>query len=145
MARFLYPFPRHILWKKCFLTDRDEMSTIYRRPSIDASYQVSVHLAQGFQRKRLKCEKLMDDAKWWQKLTLPLARWAKKYKRTNNDLQNIHIKLKIDLVGSMYGKSSIKIAHFVPIRWQKWLPQAILVSDWSISKNWESVFRGEDF
>ena len=28
------------------------------------------------------------DAKWWQKLTLPLARWAKKYKRTNNDLQN---------------------------------------------------------
>ena len=28
--------------------------------SIDASYQVSVHLAKGFQR-RLKCEKLTDD------------------------------------------------------------------------------------
>ena len=29
-------------------------------PSIDASYQVSVHLAEGFQR-RLKCEKLTDN------------------------------------------------------------------------------------
>jgi hypothetical protein len=26
-------------------------------PSIDASYQVPVHLAEGFQRRRLKCEK----------------------------------------------------------------------------------------
>jgi hypothetical protein len=40
--------------------DRDEMSNLYRGPSIDASYQVSVHLAEGFQR-RLKCEKLTDD------------------------------------------------------------------------------------
>jgi hypothetical protein len=40
------------------------------------SYQVSFHLAKGLQRRRLKCEKLTDD-KWWQKLTLPLARWAK--------------------------------------------------------------------
>ena len=31
------------------------------RPSIDASYQVSVHLAEKFQRRRLKCEKLTDD------------------------------------------------------------------------------------
>ena len=41
--------------------DRDEMSKIYRGPSIDVSYQVSVHLAKGFQMRRLKCEKLMDD------------------------------------------------------------------------------------
>ena len=87
------------------------MSNLYREPSIDASYQVSAHLAKGFQRRRLKCEKLRDDrqrttddgrkfniisfkqillpnndkrirhkffSKWWQKLTLPLARWAKK-------------------------------------------------------------------
>ena len=33
----------------------------YRGPSIDASYQVSVHLAEGFQRRRLKCEKITDD------------------------------------------------------------------------------------
>ena len=41
--------------------DRDERNTLYRGPSIDASYQVSVHLAEGFQRRRLKCEKLTDD------------------------------------------------------------------------------------
>jgi hypothetical protein len=39
----------------------DKMSKLYRGPSIDASYQVSVHLAKGFQRRRLKCEKFMDD------------------------------------------------------------------------------------
>jgi hypothetical protein len=37
------------------------MSNRYRGLSIDASYQVSVHLSEGFQRRRLKCEKLMDD------------------------------------------------------------------------------------
>ena len=41
--------------------DRDEMSNLYRGPSIDASYQVSLHLAEGFQRRRLKCEKLTDN------------------------------------------------------------------------------------
>jgi hypothetical protein len=40
------------------LTDWDEMSNLHRGPSINASYQVSVHLAKGFQRRRLKCEKL---------------------------------------------------------------------------------------
>jgi hypothetical protein len=39
-----------------------------------------------------------------------------------------------NLVGSIYGRFSIKIAHFVPIREQTWMPQAILVSDWLISK-----------
>jgi hypothetical protein len=32
--------------------DRDEMSNLYRGPSIDASYQVSVHLAKRFRRRR---------------------------------------------------------------------------------------------
>jgi hypothetical protein len=32
--------------------DRDEISTLYRGPPIDASYQVSVHLAKRFQKKR---------------------------------------------------------------------------------------------
>jgi hypothetical protein len=41
--------------------DRDEMSNHYRGPSVDASYQVSVQLAEGFQRRRLKSEKLTDD------------------------------------------------------------------------------------
>jgi hypothetical protein len=39
-----------------------------------------------------------------------------------------------NLVGSIYRRSSIKIAHFVLIRLQTWPPQTILVSDWSISR-----------
>jgi hypothetical protein len=69
-----------------------------------------------------------------------------------------------NLVGSIYGRSSIKIAHFVPIGYQTWPPQTILVSDWFISKKssplkqlgqmnqnlvkfhfiWLRGFRGED-
>jgi hypothetical protein len=33
-----------------------------------------------------------------------------------------------NLVGSIYGRSSIKIANFIPICLQTWPPQAILVS-----------------
>ena len=39
-----------------------------------------------------------------------------------------------NLVGSIYGRSSIKIAHFVPICQQTWPPQAIIVSNLLISK-----------
>jgi hypothetical protein len=44
---------KNCLWWSCLLTDQDKMSNLYRGPSIDASYQVSVHLAEGFQRRRL--------------------------------------------------------------------------------------------
>jgi hypothetical protein len=40
-----------------------------------------------------------------------------------------------NLGGSIYGRSSIKSSHFVPIHMQTGLPQVIPVSDWSISKN----------
>ena len=40
------------LWRPCFITDKNEMSNLYRGPSIDASYQVVVHLANRFQRRR---------------------------------------------------------------------------------------------
>jgi len=33
----------------------------YRGPSIDATYQISVHLPKQFQRRRFKCKKLTDD------------------------------------------------------------------------------------
>ena len=37
------------------------MSNLSRGPYVDAFYQVSIHLAEGFQRRRLKCEKLTDN------------------------------------------------------------------------------------
>jgi hypothetical protein len=43
--------------------DRDEMSNLHRGPFIDNSYQVSVQLAEGFQKRRLKCEKLTDEGR----------------------------------------------------------------------------------
>jgi hypothetical protein len=43
--------------------DRDKISNPQRGPSIDASYQVSLHLAEQFQRRILKCEKLTDDGR----------------------------------------------------------------------------------
>jgi hypothetical protein len=57
--RFLRNRPirnKNCLWWPCLITDRDEMNKLYRGPYIDASYQVSVHLAKGFQRRRLKCK-----------------------------------------------------------------------------------------
>jgi hypothetical protein len=36
---------KNCLWWPCLLMDQDEMSILCRGPSIDASYQVSVHLA----------------------------------------------------------------------------------------------------
>jgi hypothetical protein len=33
--------------------DRNEMNTLYRGLPIDASYQVSVHLAKQFQKRRI--------------------------------------------------------------------------------------------
>ena len=47
----------------------------------DPPCQAWFNLVQGFQRRRFKCESLRrttTDAKWWQKLTWPLARRAKK-------------------------------------------------------------------
>ena len=46
-----------------FVNGSGKMSNLYRVPSIDASYQVSVHLAEWFQRRRIKCEKLTDDGR----------------------------------------------------------------------------------
>ena len=47
----------------CLLMDWDKMSNLQRGPSIDASYQVSLHLAEGFQSRGLNCEKLTDDGR----------------------------------------------------------------------------------
>jgi hypothetical protein len=41
-----------------FVNDRDKIGNPYREPSIDASYQVSVHLAKRFQRRFLEIDQL---------------------------------------------------------------------------------------
>jgi hypothetical protein len=54
--------------------------------------------------------------------------------------ENIFLNRPIRNKNSLYGRSSVQIAHFVPIRWQTWPLQAILVSDWLISKK---IFSSE--
>ena len=70
---------KNCLWWACLLTVWDEMSNLYRGHAIDASYQVSLHLAEGFQRGRLKCEKLTDDGRQ----VMAKAHIAKKEMRKN--------------------------------------------------------------
>jgi hypothetical protein len=43
---------KNCLWRPCLLTDQNRMSIFHRGPSIDASYQVSDHLAKRFQKRR---------------------------------------------------------------------------------------------
>jgi hypothetical protein len=45
-----------------------------------------------------------------------------------------HGQMDRNLVETILGRPFIKNAHLVPIRSQTWPPQAIIVSDWSISK-----------
>jgi hypothetical protein len=46
-----------------------------------------------------------------------------------------------DLVGSILVRSSMKNTHLVPIRWQTWPPQTIIVSDWLLSKKLSPLKR----
>jgi hypothetical protein len=74
--------------------------TLYRGPYIDAFCQVWLHLAQLFQRSRLKYEKVngqTTNAKWWQYLTWPFGSG-----------ENIYVR------------SSIKLLHLVPFGQQTW-------------------------
>ena len=90
--------------------DRDEMSSLYRGLSIDASYHVSVHLAEGFQRTRLKCEKLSEDRRrtqsdgksshyLWQgelKTHNYLSPQSTKYQKKDHDIYaNVYLNINI--------------------------------------------------
>jgi hypothetical protein len=71
------------------LMDQDKMSNLYRGPSIDASYQVSVHLAEGVSEEKIKM-------------------WKVNGRRTPSDGKTSHClwqgELKIDLYfGVIYG------------------------------------------
>ena len=69
-----------------------------------------------------------------------------RFKQKSSPLK-VFSQMNRNLVGSNYGRSSIKMAHFIPIRWQTWSPQTILVSDWPISNNlllWNCLAKWAD-
>jgi hypothetical protein len=84
------------LWRPCLLTDWDKMSKFYKGPSIDASYQVSVHLAEGHGRHR------------------PFLFLIGRFLKISSPLKP-HSQMNCNFVGSLYGRFSINIAHLVPI------------------------------
>jgi hypothetical protein len=75
-----------------FLMDWDEMSNLYEGPSINASYHVSFHLAEGFQRRGLKCEKLTDDGR---QTTDDGRRTTDDGRRTTDDGRQVMAKVHI--------------------------------------------------
>jgi hypothetical protein len=85
------------------------MSNLYRGPAIDASYQLSVHLAKRFQRKRFFLISQSETRIDWliSKKSSPLKQLD---------------QMNRNLVGSILGRSSIKIAHLVLIRQETWAP-----------------------
>ena len=57
---------KNSLWRLCLLTNRAEISNLYRGPSIDASYQVTVHLAKRFQRRFFRTQPIRNKNCLWQ-------------------------------------------------------------------------------
>jgi hypothetical protein len=92
--------------------DQNKMSNLYRGPSIDASYQVSVHLAMRFQKSSNQKQKLPVAAIF----VNGSGRNEQSADFLNSSPLTPFGKMNRNLVGSIYGRSSVKIAHFVPIR-----------------------------
>ena len=107
---------KNCLWRPCLLMDRDKMSNLYKRPSIDASYQASVHLAEGFQRRRLKCEKLTDDGcQVMAKAQIALARWANNRRLTLALIT--HLEKKIYLTNPHCSLMWSYVKSWAPMTW----------------------------
>jgi hypothetical protein len=58
---------KNFLWQPClFKTDGEEISNLYRGPSIDASYQVSIHLAVVSEEKIFRNQPIRNkNYLWW--------------------------------------------------------------------------------
>jgi hypothetical protein len=97
------------------------MSNLYRGPSIDASYQISVHMVEGFQRRRsLKVGQSETRIACGSQVFNGSGQNVQSLERTLISKKSFPLKqlgqMNQNLVGSIFGRSSIKIAHLVPIR-----------------------------
>jgi hypothetical protein len=69
------------------LIDQDKMCNLYRGHSIDTSYQVSVHLAKGFQRRGfIRNQPIRNKNCLWQSCLL----------KDRNEMSNLHRGPSID-------------------------------------------------
>ena len=88
-------------WQPCWISNQHQKHKSGRGPSSEHFWQVWLISVQRFQRRRFKCEKLTDgrttDAYPWQKLTWPMARWAKKGTFAEKVEQRAVIKFCVDI------------------------------------------------
>jgi hypothetical protein len=101
MRRFLEINQPELPMVAMFVNGSGLMSNLHRGSSIDASYQVSVHLAKRFQRRRFSPQ------------TILVSDWLISKKSSP---MKPHGQMNRNLVGSILGRSSIRIAHLVQIR-----------------------------
>jgi hypothetical protein len=107
-------FLKSSLLKPLGQMNRNLIGSIYGRSSVKIAHFVLIHLQT------------------WPPQAILVSDWLN-FKKVS-PLKPLG-QMNRNLVESIYGRSSIKNAHFVPIHLQTWLPQAILVSDRLISKN----------
>jgi hypothetical protein len=86
------------------------MSNRHRGPSKDASYQVLIHLAKRFQKRRF-FRNLPIKKQTWPPQTILVSDWL--ISKKSSPLKPLS-QMNQNLVGSILGRSSIKIAHLVP-------------------------------
>jgi hypothetical protein len=118
------------------------MSNLYRGPPIDASYQVSVHLGKRFQRRRIlkiSQSETRTVCGGHDRLLLFLIGWFLKHSSPLKPFS----QMKRNLVGSIYGRSSIKIAHVFPIHLQNRGPA--IDASYQVSDNLAKRFQRRFF
>jgi hypothetical protein len=78
---------KNCLCLPCLLTDRDEIINLYKGPSIDASYQVSVYLGKLFQRRRFFRNQPIRNKNclWWPCLLTNREEMSSLYRGTSID------------------------------------------------------------
>jgi hypothetical protein len=78
---------KNYLWWPCLLMDRDKLSNVHREPAIDASHQVSVHLAKQFQRRRFFRNQPIRNKNclWWPCLLTDRDEMSKFYREPSKD------------------------------------------------------------
>ena len=138
--------------------DRDKMSNLYRKPSIDASYQVSVHLAKWFQRRRFFRNQPIRNKNglWWPCLSMDRDKMSNIYRKPSIDAS---YQVSVHLAKRFQRR---RFFRNQPIRNKNGLWWPCLLMDWDEMSNlyiedlprmpptkfrfiWPSSFRGEDF
>jgi hypothetical protein len=90
------------MWQPYLLMDQDKMNKLYNGPSIDTSYQISVHSAKHFVPIHLQT---------WPPQAILVSDWPISKKSSSLQL----CQMNGNMVGSIYERASIKIANFIPI------------------------------